>query len=161
MSKNRTLILGAGVTGISAGLASGLPVYEAQEVPGGICSSYYLPPGECRRLHSPPADSEVYRFEVGGGHWIFDGDPLVLRLVGGIAPLKSHVCRSFAYLGEQDLVVSYPILNHHRFYSPVLAATAPEEVVQKRGINRPSLGTAGEASTHSSRRLRLCLSNNL
>lgn len=42
MSNKETFILGAGMTGLAAGMVSGLKVYEAQEVPGGICSSYYL-----------------------------------------------------------------------------------------------------------------------
>ena len=36
------VILGAGVTGLAAGVASGAPVFEAVETPGGICSSYYV-----------------------------------------------------------------------------------------------------------------------
>jgi hypothetical protein len=34
------LILGAGMTGLAAGMASGLPVLEAAAHPGGICCSY-------------------------------------------------------------------------------------------------------------------------
>jgi len=45
MAKERVLILGAGMTGLAAGYASGLPVYEAAEWPGGICSSYCVRPG--------------------------------------------------------------------------------------------------------------------
>jgi len=40
------------MTGLAAGIASGLPVYEAGERPGGICSSYYVRPGEAE----PPAE---------------------------------------------------------------------------------------------------------
>ena len=65
------LILGGGMTGLAAGWASGLPVYEADTAPGGICSSYYIRPGSQERLHRPPEDGEAYRFEIGGGHWIF------------------------------------------------------------------------------------------
>jgi hypothetical protein len=36
----RTFILGAGMTGLAAGTASGLPVLEAAVYPGGICCSY-------------------------------------------------------------------------------------------------------------------------
>jgi protoporphyrinogen oxidase len=59
-----TLILGAGMTGLAAGLVSGLPVVEAAAGPGGICSSYYRNPG----TGSPEAEAESYRFEIGGGH---------------------------------------------------------------------------------------------
>ena len=75
MLKKQSIILGAGMTGLSAGFASGLPIYEAAEAPGGICSSYYVRPREKERLFEVPADAEAYRFEIGGGHWIFGGDP--------------------------------------------------------------------------------------
>ena len=39
MKADDTFILGAGMTGLAAGYASGLPVYEAAPFPGGICSS--------------------------------------------------------------------------------------------------------------------------
>ena len=71
----RNYVLGGGVTGLAAGLSSGLPVFEAMTDPGGICSSYYVRPGEKTRLAQAPADGEAYRFEIGGGHWIFGGDP--------------------------------------------------------------------------------------
>lgn len=35
MSNKETFILGAGMTGLAAGMVSGLKVYEAQEVAGG------------------------------------------------------------------------------------------------------------------------------
>ena len=40
---DNVVVLGAGMTGLGAGL-SGLPVFEAAEDPGGICSSYYMRP---------------------------------------------------------------------------------------------------------------------
>jgi hypothetical protein len=41
----------------------------AEETPGGICASYYVRPGDTRRLPSPPADGDAYHFEIGGGHF--------------------------------------------------------------------------------------------
>jgi len=67
MMEGKIIILGAGMTGLAAGYASGLPVYEAEEAPGGICSSYYVKPGSNKRLHKAPKDGEAYRFEIGGG----------------------------------------------------------------------------------------------
>ena len=66
-AKNNLIVLGAGMTGLGAGL-SGLQVYEASANPGGICSSYYVRPGGSERFSRAPADGECYRFEVGGGH---------------------------------------------------------------------------------------------
>src|SRR5208282_195224 len=64
----RGLILGGGVTGLAAGVASAFPIFEATEVPGGICSSYYMRPGDHQRLMRAPAGADAYRFEIGGGH---------------------------------------------------------------------------------------------
>ena len=38
--KEDTIILGAGMTGLAAGLASGASIFDAADHPGGICSSY-------------------------------------------------------------------------------------------------------------------------
>ncbi len=46
----KNFILGGGITGLSAGIASGLPVFEAVDTPGGICSSYYVRSGSKERL---------------------------------------------------------------------------------------------------------------
>src|SRR5437899_8981085 len=94
---SQALILGAGVTGLAAGTASGLPVYEAADMPGGICSSYYVRPGDSARLPVPPPDEEVYRFEIGGGHWIFGGDSAVLRLVQSLTPARRYARNSAVY----------------------------------------------------------------
>ena len=73
-----TIILGAGITGLSASYVSGLPVYESTDNVGGICNSYYMRKNSEERLESQPMDDESYRFENGGGHWIFGGDPSVI-----------------------------------------------------------------------------------
>ncbi|MEM2001680.1 MAG: hypothetical protein QXT77_03400 [Candidatus Methanomethylicaceae archaeon] len=131
------LILGAGVTGLAAGYISGIPVFEAEEYPGGICSSYYMRPGENKRLHSPPQDGEAYHFEIGGGHWIFGGDPLVLRFIRSIASVKSYIRRSAVYLPDLNLFVPYPIQNHLRYLGQELAAKALREIVAATLSNRP------------------------
>jgi len=58
----RTVILGAGVTGLAAGIKTGGNVYEAKSIPGGICRSYR---------------KKGYHFDIGGGHWIFKADPIL------------------------------------------------------------------------------------
>ncbi len=37
---NKTFIIGAGFTGLGAGLISGFKIFEASDRPGGICASY-------------------------------------------------------------------------------------------------------------------------
>jgi len=71
MSKSETIILGGGMTGLAAGYVSNIRVFEAELVPGGICSSYYIKPNESRLYYKEPEDKEAYRFEIGVGHWIF------------------------------------------------------------------------------------------
>jgi protoporphyrinogen oxidase len=135
--KRGRFILGAGMTGLAAGVASGLPVYEASEVPGGICSSYYIRPGDSERLYSTPKDGEAYRFELGGGHWIFGGDPLVLHFIRSLAPVKSYLRKSSVFLPQKNLFVPYPIQNHLRYLGPEIAAQALHEMVVASMANQP------------------------
>lgn len=135
--RNRVYILGAGMTGLAAGCASGLPVYEAADWPGGICSSYYVRPGFTERLHAAPEDGEVYRFEIGGGHWIFGGDPLVLRFIRSLVPIKTYIRKSAVYFPDKDLFVPYPIQNHLRYLGPEVAAQALNEMVEAAKTEQP------------------------
>jgi protoporphyrinogen oxidase len=120
----RSFILGGGMTGLAAGYASGLPVYEASEVPGGICCSYYMRPHATERLHQAPSDDEAYRFEIGGGHWIFGGDPAILEFISGITGIEVHHRKSSVFFPAQELYVPYPLQNHLRFLKPELSSKA-------------------------------------
>jgi protoporphyrinogen oxidase len=127
------MILGAGVTGLAAGLASGYPLYEAILLPGGICSSYYVRPGEQEPLRERPADEEAYRFEIGGGHWIFGGDPAVLQFIRSLTPCSAYERRSAVYFRRRDLYVPYPFQNHLRFLSPQERVQALVEMAHPGG----------------------------
>lgn len=133
---DEAIVLGGGMTGLAAGVASGWPVYEAGEVPGGICSSYYIRPGEQTRLHQMPADGEAYRFEIGGGHWIFGGDPIVVQFIRKLVPLKSYARRSSVYFHEQSLYVPYPLQNSLRHLGPEVTEAALTEMARARGVFR-------------------------
>jgi len=109
---NDVIILGAGMTGLAAGFASGCPVFEAEPAAGGICSSYYMRPNGITRLESAPADEEAYRFENGGGHWIFGGDPVLTRFLRSVTPIKSYPRVSSVFFPLIDLYVPYPLQNH-------------------------------------------------
>jgi protoporphyrinogen oxidase len=126
---SRVVALGAGMTGLSAGL-SGIPVYEAASDPGGICSSYYMRAGSAERLSAPPRQEDAYRFELGGGHWIFGGDPAVLRLIRSIASVKSYNRRSGVWLAAREVQVPYPIQNHLHYLGPQLATQCLLEITQ-------------------------------
>lgn len=65
----KKIIIGAGLTGLSAGIHTGSPVYEAKDHSGGICRSYNM---------------NGFEFSVGGPHWLFGkgiGLDFIKRLV--------------------------------------------------------------------------------
>jgi protoporphyrinogen oxidase len=133
---DETLILGAGMTGLAAGIVSGAPVLEASDGPGGICRSYYLRPGDDRVLHQAPEDGNAYRFENGGGHWIFGGDPAVLDLLGRLAPMERYARRSSVFFPGSRQYVPYPLQNHLRYLDPSVVAPALEEMARPQGPYR-------------------------
>lgn len=125
---NEAIIIGAGMTGLAAGYVSGMPVFEAAKAPGGICSSYYLRPGESQRYYATPADGEVYRFEIGGGHWIFGGDAALLRFLERFGPINRYQRRSSVYFSDKATFIPYPLQNHLRFLDKSVAAKAIHEM---------------------------------
>jgi protoporphyrinogen oxidase len=129
----KTVILGGGMTGLAAGMASGLPVYEAASHPGGICASYYMRPHTSETLHEEPADGEAYHFEVGGGHWIFGGDPAVIEFIRSRVKLQTYSRRSSVYLPADRLYVPYPLQDHLRVLGPERAAAALREMSRQPG----------------------------
>jgi protoporphyrinogen oxidase len=123
----KTIVLGAGVTGIAAGKTSNSVVYEASEVPGGLCSSYYLEPSSGRRVPGT-ASGGAYRFEVGGGHWIFGGNPAVRELMQSAAPLKTYQRRSAVFFSKQQRYVPYPLQNNLHCLEPAISHRAASEM---------------------------------
>jgi protoporphyrinogen oxidase len=135
MKGNRTFILGAGITGLAAGLSSNCPVYEASAMPGGICGSYYMKPQGTELLANSPNDQEAYRFEYGGGHWIFGGDSSILRFIQSLTPLKSYNRLSSVYFEQQKLYVPYPLQNHLIYLGKEIAAKALTEISSNSKIH--------------------------
>lgn len=123
------MIFGAGISGLALGWSSGLPIYEAEEVPGGICLSYYMRPKDLTRLHQTPEDGEAYRFEIGGGHWIFGDNSLIIRFIDSLAPLKSYARRSAIYFPDRKLFVPYPIQHHLSYLGKDIAVRALKEML--------------------------------
>jgi protoporphyrinogen oxidase len=123
------------MTGLAAGIVSGLPIYEAEKHPGGICSSYYLRPGDPGRLPDSPADGEAYRFEIGGGHWIFGAEQEVLEFIRPLSSLKTYERQSAVYFPDQDLYVPYPVQNHLSFLPTEFAKKALAEIIT--GTQKP------------------------
>lgn len=132
-ANKKQIILGGGVTGLAAGITGAGEVYESTSHPGGICSSYYVRPGTKAQLHTAPADEQAYRFEIGGGHWIFGGDPAVLQFIQSLTPTESYARRSSVYLPDEKLYAPFPIQNHLRELGPSRAAKALEEMTHPSG----------------------------
>lgn len=125
------LVLGGGVSGLAAGLASGFPVLEARAHPGGICRSYYVDANGERHPRHPP-DRPAWRFELGGGHWIFGEDPFVLELLARHVRLRRHRRRSAVFLPERELFVPYPLQHHLRLLDREIAAAALAELLRPK-----------------------------
>jgi protoporphyrinogen oxidase len=132
-----TVVVGGGVTGLAAAMATGATVLEAAADPGGICSSYYVRPGSTERLARRPDDGDAYRFEVGGGHWIFGGDPDVLDLIGSLAPMEEHERRAEVHFASTGAGVPYPFQDHVGSLDPALAERAAVEPRPALPADRP------------------------
>lgn len=88
------LVLGGGITGLAAGAAAGGHVIEKQAVMGGLCATY---------------TKSGYRFEVGGGHWVWGADPMVRHLFDRVGGLKWYDRQSSVWLPELGQFVPYPL----------------------------------------------------
>ncbi len=126
-------MLGAGFTGMAAGHASRAVVYEAQETPGGICSSYYMRRTDGKRRSRPPADGGDYRFEVGGGHWIFGGDPSIVDCLREHGPMRRYERRSAVFFSRSRRYVDYPLQDYLEQLDPTVAERASSEMATHAG----------------------------
>jgi protoporphyrinogen oxidase len=117
-----TVILGGGVTGLAAGWATGGLVIEAAEGPGGICASYHC---------------GGYRFERGGGHWIFGGDADVLQRLEACTPLTRYTRRSSVHFLDRDVTVPFPVQHHVAALGPTIA----DAIAGEPRIDMPDAGT--------------------
>jgi protoporphyrinogen oxidase len=133
--ERNTIVIGGGVTGLASGLSSGFPVYEMAQAPGGICASYYMAPGSSERFNQSDRDSEVYRFEIGGGHWLWGGDPLVLHFMKSLTTFKSYARKAAVYLPDKGISVPYPIQNHLSYLGTSVAKQALSEMVDAKSNN--------------------------
>ena len=87
----KTVILGAGITGLAAAYKTKGTIYESMGSPGGICRSYY---------------ENGYRFENGGGHWIFGADKETRDFLDRFATFKSYKRDAGVYINK---TFPYPI----------------------------------------------------
>lgn len=134
---NKTIILGAGITGLTAGVVSRFPVYEATPIPGGICYSYYMRSDSSERLLNVPDDEEAYRFELGGGHWIWGTDSSALKFIEKFAEFKTYTRKASVYLPDKEILVPYPIQLNLRYLGSELAEKALREIIELSKVNTP------------------------
>jgi len=106
----QTIILGAGISGLTAGYKTGGTIYEASNIPGGICRSYY---------------QDGFRFEIGGGHWIFGADDEVMSFLQKFSSLNSYTRDAGVYINK---TFPYPIQS---FFTPDVI---PEEGTMKEWL---------------------------
>jgi protoporphyrinogen oxidase len=121
--------LGGGVTGLSAGAVSDFPVFEAEERPGGICASYYLTRDGKPLNRAKASVTQSYRFEVGGGHWIFGGDSMLDSLFKSVGGRTSYRRRSSVFFPDRNVFVPYPVQYNLQYFGPELAGTILAEIV--------------------------------
>lgn len=127
----QNIVLGGGITGLSAGISTGWPIYEALSYPGGICSSYYVTPGDCTKwIHRPK--EPCYRFEFGGGHWIFGADPVVEQFLSKFSSLNR--CSRISSVQLNGGRVPYPLQNNLHALTAVPAKLALSEMVNSPTI---------------------------
>ncbi|MEI8349799.1 MAG: protoporphyrinogen oxidase-like protein [Candidatus Omnitrophota bacterium] len=126
--KDNCYILGAGVTGLAAGIATKWPIFETADRAGGICASYYIRPGTTKRLACFPPDEEAYRFEVGGGHWIFGADSATKTVLNKFSRMKAYRRASSIFFPDRKTSVPYPIQNNLRFFSKKIIAKVLKEI---------------------------------
>ncbi len=120
MQKNG-IILGSGITGLSAGLDTKCTIYEASNIAGGICASYYMDLNGRISYYRQTEDS--YRFEIGGGHWIFGADKEILNFITSLVKVNRYKRNSAVYLPDLDLYIPYPLQDHLIYL--------PEEIREK------------------------------
>jgi hypothetical protein len=69
-------------------------------------------PGDDKRLPAADAHGRAYRFEIGGGHWIFGGDPSLVQFIESLTPLRRYQRRSAVFFSRSRTYVDYPLQDH-------------------------------------------------
>lgn len=86
----KTIILGAGFSGMAAGIKTKAPIYEATKQSGGICKTY---------------NKDGFEFDTGGPHWIF-GNNEAVDYIKTLVPLNTYERNAGVYY---NTVFPYPI----------------------------------------------------
>ncbi len=135
----KTVVLGGGITGLVLGSEKGYPVYEKNPFPGGICASYYM--GKDGKKHSYRISPDTYRFEIGGGHWIFGVDDRTIEFLRRFSRFKKYSRKSAVFIPKLDKFIPYPLQYNLSFL--------PAEIRGKIIAEIESLNPAGIPKTLS------------
>ena len=95
-------------------------------------------PGGKDRLSEMPKDKEAYRFEIGGGHWLFGKDAKAQEFLKGITSVKSYRRNSSVYFVKKDFYAPCPLQNNLRFLGKKIAANILKETAD---INNENVST--------------------
>src|SRR3954467_10188128 len=129
MAQVDTLILGAGLAGLSAAyhLEGGFHIVEKSERPGGLCKS---------QLRASPAGTFTFDHT---GHWLHLRDPEVRKLVDLLLP------DAFARIERQARISSHGVYTHYPYQ--VNTFGLPPAVVSELllGFHEAHFGEAGRA----------------
>ncbi|MEW5800155.1 MAG: FAD-dependent oxidoreductase [Bacteroidota bacterium] len=131
MNQETTIILGAGVTGLACGAATGYTIFEKNRYPGGICSSYYMTASGEERSAQRRTDEEDYRFEYGGGHWIFGSNAEAMKFLSAFDTFKTYNRKSSVYIRSLDASIPFPIQNNLRYLPFGLSQKILTEILQE------------------------------
>ena len=103
------IILGSGITGLAAGYISGWKIFEQLKMPGGICGTYGVFPKTGVNVYPQEIRQDIFRFEIGGGHWLWGSDKQALAFLKTFGRFRKYARRVSVYLPELELLVPYPL----------------------------------------------------
>jgi protoporphyrinogen oxidase len=124
----KVIILGAGISGLSAGIKTGLEVFEKEEIAGGLCKSYYI--NSEGRTTLPR--KKAYRFELGGGHWIHWKDDHLLNFLSSFSSLNIYERKSAVYFSDEDLYIPYPLQNNLSYLPKEISKKVMDEIALQK-----------------------------
>ncbi len=142
MQQGKTIILGAGMSGLGSAFVSHLPAYEASSRPGGVCYSYYVDPNGVLRDPQVQDVSGCFRFEPAGGHWMFGMSPDSLARMEKFAAFRKYNRQAAVYLPQSGQLIPFPLQDNLRYLDkPLRDRIVAEVCFDQRGCygENPSL----------------------
>lgn len=135
IKKVSSIIIGAGITGLAAGLKNRYVIYEANDNIGGLCMSYYIDLNGDVRFNRIVQDS--FRFEIGGGHWIFGADNNISDFLSSFIKAIKYERKSAVYMPDIDLFIPYPLQNNLIYLPEEIKNKALNEILKSefRSVN--------------------------